>query len=189
MASFSTYLQGASPTEIEATDIAQFAGAGGFDSAIIVAEYNDTSHVKTSGGSDKSASNTPNNVKFISQSGGTGGDSEADWGDGTEDIDAITDAEATFNINFSDASSVVTESAIFYAFDGTTPATAPANVSVKCAEVGDANFTDAEGSASALDLADQGASTSHDFYILVSVSPDTVGLKDAFAFAIELTYS
>lgn len=189
MATFTWTLQGASDTTIAATDILQFAGSGGFDSKVTVGEYNDTTHVKSSGGSDLSTGNTPNNNKFVSQSGGTGGDSQADWGDGTEDIDAITDAECALKINFSDASSVITENAIFYAYDGTTPATAPTAVAFVAAESGDTNFTGAEGSGSPLSLTDQSTGMSHDFYILLSASPDSVGLKSAFALRIELTYS
>lgn len=189
MATFTWYLQGTSDTTIEATDILQFAGSGGFDSKITVGEYNDTTHVSSSGGADDSSGNTPNNVKFISQTGGTGGDSQADWGDGTEDLDAITDAECTLKINFADASSVSTESAIFYAYDGSTTTNGPTGVTFVAAESGDANFTGAEGSGSALALSDQGASTSHDFFIACSASPDSVGLKDSFTLRIELTYS
>lgn len=189
MATFTWELQGSSDTTIGATDIVQFAGAGGFDSKITVGEYNDTTHVKSSGGANDSSGNTPNNVKFISQSGGTGSDSQADWGDGTEDLDQILDAECTLHINFSDASSVTTESAIFYAYDGSTTTTAPTGITFVAAEGGDANWTGAEGSGSALALDDQGAATSHDFYIAVSASPDSVGLKDSFTLRCELTYS
>lgn len=187
MATFTWELQGTTPTTIEATDKVQFAGSA-FDSAIAVTEWNDSTHVKSSGGSNDSSGNTPNNVKFISQSGGTGGDSQADWGDGTEDLDAITNAEATLKINFSDASSVATSDAVFYAYDGTTPATAPVNVSIVAAEVGDANWTTIEGSGSALALEDNTAATSHDYFIAVSASPDTAGLKTG-SLRIELTYS
>lgn len=189
MATFTWTLQGSTDTTIGATDIVQFAGSGGFDSKVTVGEYNDTTHVKASGGGNDSSGNTPNNVKFISQTGGTGGDSQADWGDGTEDIDAITDAECTLEINFADASSVITESAIFYAYDGTTPATAPTGVTFVAFESGDTNFTGAEGSGSAVSLTDQSTAMSHDFYIGCSVSPDSVGLKDSFALRVELTYS
>lgn len=189
MATFVWQLQGSSPTTIDATDIVQFAGAGGFDSKVTVGAYNDTTHVKSSVGANDSSGNTPNNNKFISQAGGTGGDSQADWGDGTEDLDQITNAEAALKINFSHGSSVITEDATFYAYDGSTPATAPTGVTFVAAEVGDANFTGAEGSGSALALDDNTTSTSHDFYIVVSASPDSVGLKDAFALRIELTYS
>ncbi len=187
MATFLWELQGSTDTTIEATDKIQFAG-GTFDSAIAITEYNDSTHVESSGGVDDSSGNTPNNNKFVSQTGGGGGDSQADWGDGTEDIDAILEAECAVKINFSDASSVAISATKFYAYDGTTPATAPSNITVKAAEQGDTNFTDAEGSGSALDLTDQTAATSHDYYIVLSASPDTVGEKTAFAFRMELTY-
>lgn len=189
MATFAWTLQGGTPTTIGATDKLQFAGAGGFDSKITVAEYNDSMHVKSNVGANDSSGNTPNNNKFISQSGGTGGDSQADWGDGTEDLDQITTGEAALKINFSDGASVITEDAVFYAYDGSTPATAPTGITFVAAEVGDANFTGAEGSGSALALDDNTAGTSHDYYIALSASPDSVGLKDAFALRIELTYS
>lgn len=189
LATFVWQLQGTSPTTIDATDIVQFAGSGGFDSKVTVGQYNDTTHVSSSVGANDSSGNTPNNVKFISQTGGTAGDSQADWGDGTEDIDAILDSECTLKINFSDAASVITESAIFYAYDGSTTTTAPTGVTFVAAESGDANFTAAEGSAAAVTLTDQSTSTSHDFYLLCSVSPDSVGLKNAFTLRIELTYS
>lgn len=189
MATFTVELQGTSDTVVSATDRVQFAGAGGFDSKVTVGEYNDTTHVKTSGDADKSSGNTPNNVKFISQSGGGGGDSQADWGDGTEDLDQILDSECTLKINFSDAASVATESAIFYAYDGTTTTAVPTGVTFVAAESGDTNWTGAEGSGSALALSDQAAATSHDFFIACSVSPDSVGLKNNFTLRMELTYS
>ncbi len=179
---------GGDDTVIAETDIIQFAGDG-FDSKITVNAYNDSTHVKTSIEGNKSDGNVPNNVKFISQDGGTAGKSQADWGDGTEDLDDITNAEATLKVNFSDASSVATTDAVFYAYNGSDTATAPANIDVRVAEVGDENFTEAEGSASALGLGDQGAATSHDYFIAVSSSPLTVGKKTAYAFRIELTYS
>lgn len=188
MASFTWALQGATPTTIDATDKIQFAGAT-FGSPITVGSYNDSTHVESSVGANDSSGNTPNNVKFISQSGGTGGDSQADWGDGIEDIDAITNAEATLKINFSHTSAVTTTNAIFYAYNGTTPATAPTDIDVRAFEVGDTNFTEIEGSGKALTLNDDTASTSHDYYIGVSASPASVGEKTAFAFRIELTYS
>lgn len=188
MATYTWYLQGTSPTTIEATDLLQFAGAA-FDDAITVGEYNATTHVESSVGADDSSGNTPNNVKFISQAGGTAGDSQADWGDGTEDLDAITDGECTLKINFAHASAVAVTDHIFYAYDGSTTTDAPTGVTFVAAESGDANWTAAEGSAAALSIADSGSSTSHDFYIAVSASPDSVGEKTAFTLRSELTYS
>lgn len=189
MATFTFTLQGTSGTTIGATDVLQFAGSGGFDSKVTVGQYNDSTHVRNSGGSELSGGNSPRNVKFISQAGGGGGDSEADWGDGTEDIDQILDSECTLLINFSDASSVEITGAIFYAYDGTTTTNGPTGVTFHAFESGDTNWTGAEGSGSALALADKTAATSHDYFIAVSASPDSVGLKSDFTLRIELTYS
>src|SRR3990172_4562283 len=189
MATYIWTLQGVTPTVIDATDIIQFAGAGGFDTAITVGSYNDTTHVESSVGADDSSGNTPNNTKWISDAGGTGGDSQADWGDGTEDIDAILDAECPLKINFAHSPAVAVSSHIIYAYDGTTPATGPTEVDFQIAEQADTNWTEAEGSGAALGGTDSGSSTSHDFYFLISASPTTVGEKTAFKIRDELTYT
>lgn len=189
MATFTWTLQGTSPTTIDSDDIIQFAGSGGFGTAITVNQYNDSTHVESSGGANDSSGNTPKNNKFISQTGGTGGDSQVDIGGGTVDLDSISTANCVLKINFSDAASVTTTGAIFYAYNGTTPATAPSNIDVRAAEQGDANWTEAEGSANGVTITDDTAATSHDYFLLVSCSPLTVGTKTAFAFRIELTYT
>jgi len=188
MATFTWYIQGTSPTTVGATDIVQFAGAT-FDSAITVGAYNASTHVKASGGSNLSSGNTPRNNKFISQSGGTGSKSQADWGDGTEDIDAILTSECALKINFSHGSAVTTTGCIFYAYDGSTTTSAPTGVTFKAAEQGDTAWTAAAGSASGVTINDDTSATSHDYYILISASPDSVGLKSAFKLRMELTYS
>jgi len=182
MATFTWELQGTTATPIEATDIVQFAGAAGFDAKVTVAAYQDTTHVESSAGVDDSSANTPNNVKYVAS--GTG-----DWGAGVEALDLMTAAEATFKINFAHATSVVTESAIFYAYDGVTTTAVPTGVTFFAAEQSDTAWTSAEGSAAALTLTDNTTATSHDFFVSASVSPDSVGLKDAFALRVELTYS
>lgn len=189
MATYVWQLQGTSPTTIDATDILQFAGAGGFDDPVTVGEWQDTTHVESSVGANDSSGNTPNNVKFISQSGGTGGDSQADWGDGTEDLDQITDAECTLKINFSHGSAVAITDHIFYAYNGSSTATGPTGVSFVAAEQGDTNWTTPEGSGAALGITDSASATSHDFYIACSASPDSVGEKTAFTLRDELTYT
>ncbi len=174
-------LQGVAPTTIDSDDIIQFAGVGGFDDPVFVDQYNDTSHVKSAGDNDDSSGNTPNNNKFISQAGGGGGDSQADWGDGTEDLDQITEAEALLKITVSEAVEVTVTDVFFYAYerDGATT-DAPVDVDVRVAEVGDTNFVQAEGSAAALQLNDSDTpATDHDFYIVASQSPEDVGLKPA----------
>lgn len=180
MATFAWTLQGVSPTTIVIADadVLRFAGAT-FADPISVGSYNDSTHVKDGNDStDKSSGNTPNNVKFISQTGGTGGDSQADWGGGTEDLDQITTAEATLKIAITEAFNITVSDAVFYCYNGVTPATAPVGMDVRAAEVGNANFTEAEGSGSALAIADSlTPATTHNFYIALSKSPTAVGLK------------
>jgi hypothetical protein len=175
---FAWILQGVSPTTIDLTDIIQFAGAA-FSDPVFFGSYNDSTHVELSIGADDSSGNTPNNNKFISQAGGTGGDSQADWGDGTEDLDQITDAEAALKITISEAFNVTVVDPVFYSYDGVTTTDPLTGLDVRAAEVGDANFTQAEGSAAALALADSlTPATSHDFFIVISKSPTTIGLKE-----------
>lgn len=188
MATFAFTLQGGSPTVIDATDKLKFAGAGGFAARIKVGEYNGTTHVATSADADKSSGNTPKNNKFISQAGGTGGDSQVDIGAGTVDLDSLADGDAALNVVFSDAASISVVDAVAYSYDGTTTTDPITGLDVRLAEVGDANFTEAEGSAAALSLADQTTpATSHNYYIVASVSPASVGAKTG-KIRVELTF-
>lgn len=181
-------LQGTSPTTIEATDLLEFAN-GTFGGAILVGEYNASTHVRSNANADDSSANTPKNNKFISQSGGTGGDSQADWGDGTEDLDAILNAECALKLTVAFDSNITIANAIIYGYDGTTPATAPTDIDLRLAEKGDANWTQAEGSGSALGLTDKGTpATSHDYYIAISASPTAVGLENANKLRLEFEY-
>lgn len=160
-------------------DILQFAGAA-FNDPIFVSEYNDSTHIESSGGADLSDGNFPNNNKFISQTGGTGGDSQVQINGGaTVDLDTVTDDEAALLVNVSDAGNITVSSAIFFSYDpGQTIADPLAGIDVRAAEVGDTNFTQAEGSASALELADSlTPATSHDFFIVLSKGATATGVK------------
>lgn len=188
MATYTWTLQGTSPTTIDATDLVQFAGAT-FDSAITVGQYNASTHVESSVGANDSSGNTPKNNKFISQTGGTGGDSQVDVGSGTVDLDSVSTANSALKINFSHGSSVTTTGHIFYADDGATTTAVPTGVDFRAAEQGDANFTEAEGSAAGVTITDDTTATSHDYYIVLSASPTSVGEKTAFRLRSELTYT
>lgn len=181
MATYIWYLQGTTPTTIEATDIIQFAG-GTFGSSIVVSSFNDSTHVESSVGADDSSANTPKNSKYISSG-------NVDIGGGSTALSGITTANCPLKINFSDAASVAVSGHIFYAYDGSTTTAVPTGVTFYAAEQGDAAWTNAEGSAAALGITDQVAGTSHDFFILISASPESVGLKTAFKLRDELTYS
>jgi hypothetical protein len=183
MATFTWYLQGTSPTTIGATDILQFAKAT-FDSPVTITEYNDSTHVESSTGTDLSTGNTPKNSKFLTSS------TVSINGGASEPLSGVTTANSPLKINFSHGVAVITYDAVFYAYDGTTTTVAPTDVTFKAAEQGNSTWTTAGGSASAVALANNSSpATSHDFFLLVSSSPDSVGEKTAFKVRIELTYS
>lgn len=182
MPTFTWRLQGTTPTTVDATDRVQFAGAAGFDSRITVAQYNDSTHVKSVGNANDSSGNTPRNNKFTSSS------QVSINGAAAKNLNTATTGEAAIRITFDDPASVIITGAVFYAFDNITPATPPVGITFKAAEQGDAAWTDAEGSGVPLTLNDKTAATSHEFYILASLSPDSVGLK-SFGLRCELTYS
>jgi hypothetical protein len=174
-------LQGTTPTTIGATDSIAFSD-GTFGNAITVASYNDGTHVRSSGAADSSDGNTPNNVKYVAS--GTG-----DWGDGTESLADILDAECTLKLTISEDSSITVTDITMYAYDGDTTTNAPSGMDVQLAESGDAAWTNADGSAAALTISDSDTpATSHDFYIAVSASPSSVGVKSGNKIRVEFTY-
>jgi len=182
MASFTHYLQGATPTEISATDKLWLAG-GAFATKITVDDYNTSTHVKTDADADKSSANTPRNNMFVAA-----GTVSVDGNTAINVADATT-ANCTLKITFDgDAGDVETENGKFYAYDGTTPATAPTGMTVQAAEPGNAEWKAVGGSAAALDLGDNSsAAATHDFYLLVSAKPTAVGEKSG-KYWIELDY-
>ncbi len=184
MATFIWTLQGTSPTVIDLTDIIQFAGAA-FGNALFVGNYNDSTHVKTAAGANKSSGNTPHNTKRINST-----HYSLDGGASTL-LDASHPAtgECPLKINFSHGSSVVTTDHILYAYDAANTLNGPVDVDFYCAEQGDSTWTQANGSASALTVTDDTAATSHDFFFLISCSPTAVGLKSLFVIRDELIYS
>lgn len=166
-------------TEIGETDVLQFAGAGGLNDPIFVGEYNDKTLVRNSGGTDISAGNIPNNNKFVSQDGGTGGDSEVEINGGAaQDLDTVSADEAALLITVEEEVNVTVTNAIFYTYNGSNPATAVAGLDVRAAEIGDANFTQVEGSGNALELTDSDTpALSHTFEVVMSVGLTALGLK------------
>lgn len=174
-------LQGTTPTTIEATDLIQFSD-GTFDNPITVSSYNDGTHTRSSGGADDSSGNTPNNVKYVAS--GTG-----DWGDGTESLADILDAECTLKLTVAFDSSITVTDITMYGYDGTTTTDAPVGLDLQLAESGDAAWTNADGSAAALTITDSDTpATSHDFYVAISASPSSVGVKSANKIRVEFTY-
>lgn len=182
MATYTWYLQGGTATTIAETDKVQFAGAA-FNSAIQVGQYNDSTHVQTSGGANKSSSNTPRNNKYLTNT------TVSINGAGSSALSSISQANCALRINFSHTTAVTIQDHIFYAYNGSNTATGPTGVTFRAAERGNSSWSTPAGSGSALSLADKTAATSHDFYLAISASPDSVGEKSAFVLRDELTYS
>lgn len=182
MATYTWTLQGTSPTTIDSSDIIQFAGAV-FGSAIFVDDYQDSTHVKSSGGANDSFGNSPHNSKYISDTNVSidGGSSGL--------VESVTTANCPLKINFSHGSSVAISAHYLYAYDGSDTENAPTEVTFKVCEQGTTPWVEAGGSAAALAVADRTTATSHNFYFMISASPTTVGLKSAFTIRDELIYT
>jgi len=119
--------------------------------------------------------------------------------------------ECTLRISFTeDGGPTQTSASRFYAYDGTTPANGPTGVNTVAFEVDTASgggdplninkTSDAgaglawnssngiNGSSNKLQLADESAESAHIWYIGLSASPQTVGLKTAFTLRVETDY-
>lgn len=183
MATFTWYMQdtNSTTTTIGATDILGLYGSS-FDTAIEVGSYQDSTHVENDSNVEQCTSYHGHNTKYA------GAALVSIDGAANEDVANILTSECALKINFSDASSVTTTSNTFWAYDGGTESNGPTNITFYALEQGDAAWTNAEGSGSALTINDDTAATSHDYYIAVSASPDAVGDLEAFTLKIQLTY-
>jgi|SRR5581483_10112776 len=153
-----------------------------FGDNIVVGSYQDSTHISDSSDAHRCTTNHVHNTKYV--------DSTHVSLDGAASslLSALTTSQAGLKFNFSDASSVATSAASFYAYDGTTDATAMAGVTFQAAEAGtSSSWVAANGSGSSLSLANQSAATSHDFYVATSVSPSSTGAKTGKV-KITLTY-
>lgn len=188
---------GAGPawTDVGANTIV-FSGSGGLTTPITVGEWQSETHLGSGDpGTDQCGANHAKNVKYIS---GT----QYDSGSGTETLNDtnLVATECTLCIKFTDASSVATSNARFYAFNGTTETDEAVGVEAYAFERGvgatswtqindDSGNIGGDNTGERLALSDQSAGTEHYFYLAVSARPETVGSKTQFDFGIALTYS
>ncbi len=151
---------------------------------VVVGAYQDNTHISNASDVHQCTPHV-NNTKWRADSGAT---SLSLNGAADSNISALTNAQAGLKFNFSDAASVLTSNGKFYAYDGTTEATAMAGVTFKAAEaVISTAWVTANGSAAALTLQDDTTATSHDFFIATSISPTSTGAKSGKV-KISLTY-
>ena len=175
-------LQGTTATTIDATDSIAFSN-GTFGQPIQVGSYNDKTHVRTSGGTDKSASNSPHNTKYLTST------TMSLNGGASANLSTLTTANSPLKITIAESVNITVTNVKMYAYDGTTDANAPTGMNVYLAEQGDTTWKLAHGSGNALTLNDQTTpATSHDFYVAISASPTSIGTKDSNKVKITFTY-
>ena len=186
MAAFEWYGQdtGTADMLIGATDKVSFYGAA-FNDAIEVSSYQDSSHVENSANSEICSTAHLMNTKYIAA-----GSVDLNAGDGGALGAAMpTDEGCPLLILFGDASSVVTTNTTFWAYDNATDSAVPTGVTFQCFEGGNATWTNAEGSGAAMGVADDTTAATHMYYLGLSASPESVGVKTDFALKFQLTYS
>lgn len=169
---------------VAATDRIWYNGAT-FGTNVVVSSYQDSTHISNNSDVHQCTTNHVHNTKYID-----GTHVSIDGGASTVLAAGTvpTTAQCGLKFNFSDAASVATNTAKFFFYDGATDATAMVGVTVQAGEGGQTTtWIAANGSGSALSLANQAASTSHDFFIFTSVSPTSTGAKTG-AMKITLTY-
>lgn len=170
---------------IGATDKFSFY-ATNFNDAITTTAFQDSSHVENSGNTETCTGGVHmSNTKWVSSTNVDINGAGSEVLSGT----APTNAECPLKINFAHGSAVATSSNTFWADDGATSTAVPTDVTFQAGEQADTTWTQAEGSAAGVTVADSASSTSHDFFLFMSASPDTVGVKTAFRLQMQLTYS
>jgi len=166
---------------VNATDRIWLTGST-FATNVTVASYQDGTHISNVSDVEQCSSFHCHNVKYL-----TGTTMSLD-GAGSANLSTLTTANAPLKFNFSDASSVATSAATFYAYDGTTDATAMVGVTFQAGEASiTSTWVAANGSGAALSIADDTAATSHDYYIALSATPTSTGAKTGKV-KITLTY-
>ena len=138
---------------------------------IVVGSYQDSTHVADSSDVQQDTVSAVNNTKYVDAT-------HVSINGGASTALPIATGSCGLLFNFSDPSSVTTSGAKIYAYDGVTDINPIDNVTFQVAEGSHStSWVNANGLGSALALADQTTSTSHNFYIATSLSPQTSGLK------------
>lgn len=162
-----------------------------------VGSFQDGTHIGSGDpGTDQCGTNHCQNVKYISDT------QMSVNGGGTEEINDtnLAQTECTMRLEFTDAASVATSGARFYAYDGSTVTNEAIGVDVYAFErgVGASSWTKinddsanigGDNSGERLSLSNQAAGTEHYFYVALSTSPESVTGKTQFDFGCALTYS
>lgn len=166
-----------------------FFGAS-FGFSIRVGEFNQTT-IRTNANGTSNGGSMPN-TRFASATGAWVGLSEIH-------LEEIEDSESTIGIRLITDSTVGTQNASFRAFDRSNINNDPSGVTIRAAQIlkpnpvirgsGDASWTAIAGSGVTLSLADQnGAATTHDWYIALTATPNSIGEKTNIGFYFETEF-
>lgn len=175
-----------------------------FGSSVQVGSYQDTTWITDSNGTIQGPQS--DNVKWTHPSSGSIN------GAASVNLNQIPNYLSTLNIRFTHTSAVKTQNAKLRIFDRSNINNNPSGVTCKVAEIvhpdttqtatgsGSSSWTTVAGSGSVLSLTaspgqsgyrPNGANTTdmtHDWYVCISPSPDTIGSKTMFGLYIELEY-
>ena len=129
-------------------------------------------------------------MKYVSSGSGIASGSSSDVA-----ISGIDRNSHTFHIQFTNSPAVETQNEKFFAFDGLNSANQPSGVTTYGFAYGATSGASAwqmiNGSGNSLDIVPSGghtARTTHDYYVSVSASPNSVGAKTQFALKMYLEY-
>lgn len=132
---------------------------------LIVGQWNDYIHVNWDGASNEDrlvGKNSVNN-KYIS-------DTQVQIGETIKNISSALDSDCTFRINITNAPAITIINGEFW--DYATGET----ITIKVALPGDSTWTTlGDGQGNGMDLPGSASSTSHDYYMLMTVSPTNSG--------------
>ena len=171
---------GDSVNTLGASQYCGFFGSGAYGTSIPIGGYQGNTFVTDISGGINSGE-LPN-VMYI-------GSTTANWGDGVESIEDILVSECTLKVTLSSGAAFRLQAINFFVYDGNSEIVAPPNMTVKAFEFEDTSWQTLSGSQQPLNLTPQlSASTSHTFYIGVSVTPTVIGANAQMKFGFYAEY-
>lgn len=163
-------LQNSSTLAVAANNHIWWNGAN-FGNNVIVGSYQDSTHVADVNDNQLDTVSPVNNTKYVDAT-------HVSINGGASTALPIPTGSCGLLFTFSDPSSVQTSGAKIYAYDGVTDINPIDNITFQAAEgSASTSWVNANGLNGALDLQNQAAATTHNFYVATSLSPQTSGLK------------
>jgi hypothetical protein len=157
-----------------------------FGDTITVGDYQNSIHILNASDGDHCDNHPTNRLENIHYEGPSFGYHRGTTSSGSLDISTIENT-SLLRYHFNHASAVSISGGLYYAYQ-TATGTPPTEISSWAFEPPDTVWSSASGVGNALALTDQGSAEDHDYYIGVSVSPQTVGSKTGWYMRMDITY-